>query len=219
MKKGKRYVISMIVITVLCISSLYPMRVYAELPNYVQNWNDGGGNVNFQYNRSTGNFSVSWSNAGNFVVGLGWSPGSLYSRVGYNVHAFYAVGPAFVGLYGWTKNALIEYYVVEVYSSYRPGGTQTMGSVNSDGGTYTLSKSMRIQQPSIVGTATFQQNWSVRNNPNSIGQNHTITFSNHVNAWRNVGMGLGNTWDSLSFACVAFNSSSGYVNATVWLMP
>ena len=42
--------------------------------DYWQNWTDGGGTVN-AVNGSGGNYSVTWSNSGNFVVGKGWGTG------------------------------------------------------------------------------------------------------------------------------------------------
>ncbi len=216
MNKYSNKVLSFIMAVVLCFHMLFPITANAAGINYIQNWNDGRGNVNFQYNLNTGNCSAVCTNVGECIVGLGWNPGLPNRVIGYNVGAFSFSGPAFIALYGWTQNALIEYYVVEIYNSYyRTGRTQTMGSVNSDGGTYTLSKNMRYQQPSIVGTSTFPQYWSVRNSSRSLGQNHTLTFGNHVNAWRNAGMSLGNTWGYQAFVCET-SGASGYVNMTVW---
>jgi endo-1,4-beta-xylanase len=45
--------------------------------NYVQNYN--GNYANFQYNQGAGTFSCSWNNPGDFVVGLGWNPGTIRS--------------------------------------------------------------------------------------------------------------------------------------------
>ena len=37
-------------------------------------WSDNGGSVNYN-NGPAGQYSVSWSGQGNFVVGKGWKPG------------------------------------------------------------------------------------------------------------------------------------------------
>ncbi len=218
MSKNFRKVLSFVMAAVLCFSLLIPIKANAGALNFVQNWSSGG-NINFQYNLGTGNFSVAWSNAGssNFVCGLGWSPGVYNRIIGYNVGAFQctANSPAFMTVYGWTRNQLVEYYIVEIFGGYRPSGTYR-GTVSSDGGQYTIYHSMRYSQPSIDGTATFPQYWSVRNSSNSIGQNHAVSMKNHADAWGRAGMSLGSNWVNQTFVCEGFNSPNGYANATVW---
>ncbi len=51
--------------------------------DYWQNWTDGGGTVN-AVNGSGGNYSVTWQNSGNFVVGKGWNTGSPNRTINYN---------------------------------------------------------------------------------------------------------------------------------------
>ncbi|PVH70671.1 glycoside hydrolase family 11 protein, partial [Cadophora sp. DSE1049] len=48
--------------------------------------------------------------------------------------------------------------------------------------------STRTNQPSIIGTATFQQYWSVRRTKRSSG---TVTVATHFNAWNALNMKLG----------------------------
>jgi endo-1,4-beta-xylanase len=74
---------------------------------------------------------------------------------------------------------------------------------------------MRYNAPSIDGTQTFQQFWSVRQAKKSIGSNAQINFANHANAWRSKGMNLGSSW-SYQAMCVEGYQSSGYANVTVW---
>lgn len=194
------------------ISSLLPLTTHAAT-DYWQNWSDGGGSVQAT-NGSGGNYSVSWSNCGNFVVGKGWTYGSPNRVINYNAGAFSPSGNGYISLYGWTRNSLIEYYVVDNWGSYRPTG-QYKGTVNSDGGTYDIYTATRYNAPSIDGNTTFTQFWSVRQSKRSIGTNNAITFSNHANAWRSKGMNLGSNWAYQMIATEGYQSS-GYANVTVW---
>lgn len=97
--------------------------------------------------------------------------------------------------------------------SYDPcsaGNTQVVGSVTSDGSSYKICKHTQVNQPSIVGTATFGQYFSVRANKRNSG---TVTLANHFAAWQQSGFQPGN-YNYQVFAVEAF-SGSGSASVTV----
>jgi endo-1,4-beta-xylanase len=114
---------------------------------------------------------------------------------------------SYLAVYGWLNSPQTEYYVVENYGTYNPcQGLQGLGTVSSDGGTYNVCTGTRYNQPSITGTSTFTQFFSVRQQKRSSG---TVTTSNHFNFWSQHGFRPGN----YNFQVLAVEAFSGHGNA------
>ena len=177
---------------------------------YYSFWTDGQGQVQYT-NGNAGQYSVKWSgNKGNFVAGKGFNPGSART-IKYS-GSYTPNGNSYLSVYGWSRNPLVEYYIVENFGTYNPSsGAQKKGSVTCDGSNYDVLVSTRTNAPSIEGDGkTFQQYWSVRTNHRSSGSVNTAC---HFNAWKSHGMNLG----AFDYQIVATEGyfSSGSASITV----
>ncbi|KAI1073644.1 concanavalin A-like lectin/glucanase domain-containing protein [Whalleya microplaca] len=180
---------------------------------YYSFWSEGGGNFRCT-NEAGGQYSVTWSGNGGFVCGKGWSYGG--SRAVTYSGTYEPQGPSYLALYGWTRNPLIEYYVVESHGDLLPNEPWTSkGNFTFEEGSYEIFSSTRVQKPSIEGTRTFQQYWSVRSEKRTNG---TITTQRHYDEWAKVGLNLGNH-DYMIIATEGYTangtSSSGTATMTV----
>ena len=105
---------------------------------------------------------------------------------------------------------------MESYGSYNPSSAPRKGTVFCDGANYDILQTTRVNQPSIDGTQTFQQFWSVRNPKKNPGGSISGTVSTgcHINAWKNYGMNLG-TNHNYQLVVVEGYFSSGYAEITI----
>lgn len=177
---------------------------------YYSFWNDSiSGTASFTL-KPNGRYKTRWHNIGNFTAGKGWAKGKE-NRVICFSGKFNGGRNGFLAVYGWTRDSLVEYYIVENYGEWTPPGSVSLGTFYSDGGLYHIYRTLRVQQPSIAGKATFYQYWSVRTSKRSRGR---ITVANHVAAWKSKGMILGKVW-AYQLMGTEGNESSGYSNVSV----
>jgi len=176
---------------------------------YFSWWTDGGAQATYT-NLAGGAYSITWSGGGNLVGGKGWKPGGrrtvTYSGQ-YNPN-----GNSYLSIYGWTRSPLIEYYIVENFGSFNPStGASLKGSFTVDGSVYNCYVTTRVNQPSIDGTSTFNQFWSVRQSHRSSG---SVDVGAHFDAWARFGMNLGTSFDYMILATEGY-FSSGSATMTV----
>ncbi len=161
-------------------------------------------------NTKTG-FLATWdSGDGNYLARKGVRPGSADPIVTYSAD-YKPNGNSYLGVYGWTTDPLIEYYIIDSWGDWRPPGTDKIGSVNADGGTYEIYRSERVNQPSILGNTTFWQYWSVRTEKRTSG---TITVRPHFEAWAAFGLTLGDFYEVSMLVEGYHSSGTGDVTVT-----
>jgi endo-1,4-beta-xylanase len=164
-------------------------------------------------------FSGEWSGIVNYLArrGLGYDQTQEHQEIG----TFYATyncnynplagagGNSYLSVYGWTVNPLVEYYIIEDWRNWIPsmaGDARLKGSLNVNGSIYDIYENTRVNQPSIVGTATFQQYFSIRRNVRNGG---TINISEHFNAWEALGMDMGDMHE-VSFVVEGYQNSGNF---------
>jgi len=180
---------------------------------YYSWWTDGAGQASYT-NCAGGTYGLTWSgNNGNLVGGKGWNPGTATRVINYS-GTYTPNGNSYLAIYGWTRSPLIEYYVVESYGSYNPSSAASKkGTVTCNGASYDILQTTRTQQPSIDGTQTFQQFWSVRNPKKNPGGaiSGTVDVGCHFTAWSNAGMKLGTSHNYQIVATEGYFSSGSSV--------
>lgn len=184
---------------------------------YYELWKDSG--TTSMTLDSGGTFSAQWSNIGNalFRKGKKFNETQTHQQIG-NISVNYSAnyqpnGNSYLCVYGWTVDPLIEYYIVDSWGSWRPPGGTSKGTITVDGGTYDIYETTRVNQPSIKGTATFQQYWSVRTSKRTSG---TISVSEHFKAWESRGMPMGKMYEaSLTVEGYQSSGSATVTNNTI----
>ncbi len=216
--KRKMMVTSRIIMCFTILLSIFVLNVHAAV-TITENktgtidgydyelWKDSG-TTSMTLNGG-GTFSCQWSNINNalFRTGKKYNETQTHQQLG-NISMNYACnyqpsGNSYLSVYGWTTSPLVEYYIIESWGNWRPPGATSKGTITVDGATYDIYETTRVNQPSIKGTATFQQYWSVRTSKRTSG---TIPVSEHFKAWESRGMPMGKMYE-VSFVVEGYQSS------------
>ena len=193
---------------------------------------NGAGNATMTLNPSTENggaFSVEWSGTINMLARSGkrWGSNSTVTvqNVG-NITSEFEVewssndNVKYVSVYGWgyyDKADIpsgftdeIEYYIIQDRGSYNPtSGGKKFGSAKIDGIDYDFYTTDRVQQPSLSGTSTFKQYWSIPSNTSQHRTKGTISISKHFSEWAKVGMKMGRLYEVASMKIESYTGNTG----------
>ncbi|KAJ7433669.1 endo-1,4-B-xylanase B [Mycena galericulata] len=157
-----------------------------------------------------GIYLIQWSDDAQFLGGKGFETGSS-KEIQFWADYSQTEGINRISLYGWTTDPLVEYRIVEDFSSSDQFANLTLkGNVTSDGSVYNIYETQRVNETSIQGISTFSQYWSVRQTPRVTG---VLNIVNHVNAWSTLGMPLGDF--NYQILAAESYSGSGSVQATI----
>jgi len=166
-------------------------------------WADGGNNgANFY---SDGSFSCSFQNTKDYLCrsGLSFDSTKTHTQIGHLKADFKVVKQnirnvdySYVGVYGWSRSPLVEFYIVDNWlGQNRPGdwvGNKRHGEYIIDGAQYTVYENTRYG-PLIDGNTQFKQYFSIRKQARNCG---TIDITAHFKQWEKIGMKLGKIYEA-----------------------
>ncbi|MBQ6180591.1 MAG: endo-1,4-beta-xylanase [Ruminococcus sp.] len=199
----------------MCLSAIPVVPAAPEMQAHAlqQQWQKDGYDYEMwsEYNdsvsmtpSSNGTFSCSWNNSHNclFRAGKKWSNSPKWSSlngiaVSYDVD-YRPNGNSYLCIYGWTRNPLVEYYIVDSYGTWRPPGEgpnmRKVGNVSVDGASYEVYSGTH-DGPSIdQGVTHFNQYWSVRDGGKKRSSG-TIHVDQHFKAWEQYNMTMGGMYE------------------------
>jgi hypothetical protein len=189
-------------------------------------WKQQPGSVTMTVYNDEAKFKVEWSSINNFVarVGLKFDETQTHGEIGtftadltFQRSGVQGDGLAYYGIYGWTVDPLVEYYVMEDWDNWRPqagsGDHVGKGTNNVDGALYDVITRQMVNQPSIKDVQSFPQVFSIRQQKRSSG---SISISEHFKQWENKGIKLGKLYE-VKIKVESYsqnNGSSGSCNVT-----
>lgn len=169
-------------------------------------WKDNG--TTSMTLKEDGKFSCEWSDINNalFRRGMKFDCTKTWQEIG-NITLEYEAdynpdGNSYLALYGWTREPLVEYYIVESWGNWRPPGGVPYATIKIDGANYDIYETTRYNQPSIDGNTTFQQYWCVRQEKRNKGE---INVGQVFASWEALGMKMGKLYEA-SFTVEGYQS-------------
>jgi len=180
----------------------------------MNNGSGGQGNLAWEIWSNTGQgqltsydvpaFIATWNESGGYLGRLGYEWGGFqgnpvpHDQRGTITAQFVARktgsagGYSYIGMYGWTTNPCVEWYVVDDSFNnmpINPGNTTNEGDVEIDGGTYVVytRPTSGSGGTRCSGVTNWIQYYSVRRTARACG---VISLSEHFNAWESLGMDM-----------------------------
>jgi len=153
--------------------------------------------------------------------GLSFNSDKYYTELGHMYADFKVsmsgqqnIGYSFIGIYGWSEDPMIEYYIVDNWASqYKPGGTgwgwTKKGEYTVDGAKYEAWTHTQVDQWALHGKATFEQFYGVRESARACG---TIDITKHFEEWAKLGMNLGKMYEAKVLGEVGNGSGTASCN-------
>ena len=166
---------------------------------HYEQWNKSGSATTDFY--TDGSFSCTFQNADDFLCREGIYYGSNSGKdplsVGNLVADFSmskftndkSISYAYVGVYGWMQNPLIEWYIVDNWGpASKPNWLGTSkGKITVDGAEYEIFTAS-ANRATIEGAKSFDQIYSLRSTARTCG---SISITEHFKAWKEKGITLG----------------------------
>ena len=181
----------------------------------------GGNNSMTHYDNGT--FKAVWSGTNDLVASVGYDYGNpvKYQDMQYDCYFRHtktgsAGGYNYIGIHGWTLEPIVEFFIVDDWYN-KPGANllgQRKGEFTVDGAKYEIYQNQRVAQPSIDGTQSFPQYFSVRSSARQCGH---IDISAHFKQWKSLGMNMGDEMRQLMYY-IEVGGGTGSLDCTYFFM-
>lgn len=167
-------------------------------------WNEGGngGSATFY---DDGSFKCNMTGAKDYLCrsGLSFNSDKTHQEIGHMLADFKLVKKgltgidySYIGIYGWTREPLVEWYIVDNSGSqWMPGdwvaqgaSAKNHGKFTIDGAEYTVYEGDRTSYSIDGDNKYFKQYFSVRTKARDCG---TIDITAHFKKWEELGMKMG----------------------------
>jgi hypothetical protein len=184
-------------------------------------WAAGGGTACMTVYNVDATFKANWSSSGDFLarIGLRYNETKTPADIGKfsSEFAFTKTGVSglcYIGIYGWTNNPLIEYYIIEDWVNSQWTSAPSVGTkkatITVDSGSYFVYTNQRTGASIHGDNATFMQFYSIRQKGRQSGH---ISISRHFSIWDSLGMTMGKLYE-VKLLVEGMNSGSGTVDFT-----